>query len=129
MLAAVGAALFAVASAAAAADAPPKPYDFAGAWTSDYGAMSVKQKDADLTATYTSPSGRIAATVKDHTAEGYWLQHYSSRKCATARKGTIYWGRIRFTADAEGKTFAGRYSYCDDAFDARDSGNWAGKRK
>jgi hypothetical protein len=123
------AAALCAAATAAAADTPAKPYDFSGPWHSSAGAVRIEQAGSDLKATYVNPDGHITATVIGRTADGYWMTASPSKhRCAQERDGTRYWGHVRVTAAASGKSFAGRVSFCEDAFDAPGSRKWSARR-
>jgi len=123
------AALSVAASAAMAAEPSSKPYDFSGAWHSAAGGVKIEQAGADLKATYVNPDGRIVATVTGRTAEGYWMTARPSKhRCAEEKDGARYWGHVRFTASASGDSFAGRVSFCEDAYTAPGSRKWSAKR-
>jgi hypothetical protein len=112
---------------AAPAVAAEKPFDFTGSWLTTEGITPFTQSGAALKGTYPLKGGRISATVTGNTAEGYWAQSDSVHRCAGAKDGSHYWGRVKFTADPGGQTFKGRRNYCDldvskaggDQFDGR----------
>jgi hypothetical protein len=87
--------------------------------------MKMAQAGAKLTGAYTHADGRIVATVKGRVAEGLWFQSSAAERCARPLDGSFYYGRLRFTG--RGRSFAGVWSYCDDA--PGSGGAWTGQRK
>lgn len=47
----------------------------------------------------------------------HWVQDQSDRACATERLGSLHWGRVEWSVQANG-TLSGRWSYCDEALTA-----------
>ncbi len=98
--------------------------DIQGKWQSNWGEIILQQSGNNITGTYTTSNGKIYGVLDGNTLTGYWTQDSASQSCSTAKYGTRYWGRIKFTFD-QFKTFSGNWGYCDDP---PETGGWTGKR-
>ena len=97
---------------------------FGGGWSTSEGDMNLNQNGAHVTGTYGSDNGRIDGQVQGGRVTGYWGEDGSAQQCATQRLGTYFWGRFEWVLAADGKTFEGRWSYCD----AEPGSPWTGRR-
>ena len=57
--------------------------------------------------------GEIAGLMYDGVMEGYWFQDTANKKCAKAKNGTYYWGRV--VLEFSGNDIQGKDNYCDAA--------------
>lgn len=89
-------------------------------WNTSEGTLTAGVQGSTFRGNYDNDNGRISGAVSGNVVDGYWGEDSSGKRCAIARLGTYYWGRIRWEFNNNG--FTGRYSYCDDEF----SGNWNG---
>ena len=127
---AAGVALLLTSAASLAASSP----DIAGRWDTTYGPLDFKVtdiKDAEgvvvgkaATAPYKSEGGTVAGNLEGSSLVGYWHEPESSKKCASQRAGTWYWGRIEFDFNAAVDKYEGRWGYCDEAPER----GWSGTR-
>ena len=87
-------------------------------WETDYGLLTLKGNlsNKSVTGFYYDDSngleGKIKARYVQKVLTGYWLQTNSEKKCSHKKFGTNYWGKITF--QFTGKSFIGKWSYCDD---------------
>ncbi|TXT20228.1 MAG: Dipeptide transport system permease protein DppC, partial [bacterium] len=96
----------------------------AGKWRTSEGELTLVQSGRSVQGSYTSDGGEIVGEVSGNVLEGWWIENGSSERCATAKNGRYYWGRIRWTF--EGGRFTGNWSYCDKP--VAGSGGWNGER-
>jgi hypothetical protein len=120
-----------VAGPAPATDAAPgagSSNGFAGDWESDNGAVSLVASGGHVTGSYTGDGGRLDGVEQDGTLSGYWAEGSSDQPCASERLGTVNWGRFTWTLGADGRSFAGSWSYCDADPATQPGGSWTGTR-
>ena len=108
--------------------------DIAGHWETTFGPLDFTVTDLKddkgavigktAKAPYKEEGGTVSGELRGSTLVGYWHEPESSKKCATQRAGTWYWGRIEFVFDADAKTYAGTWGYCDEAPER----GWSGRR-
>lgn len=104
--------------------APAQSSDFGGQWSTSEGDVVLSQSGDTVSGTYTQDNGRISGEVRSDHLIGYWGEDSSGQRCDTERLGTFFWGRIDWTLAADGKSFTGAYSYCDDD----PNSPWTGRR-
>ncbi len=93
-----------------------EPLSWTGEWNTNWGLMSLTQSGSTVTGAYTHDRGKIAATANGRTITGRWSEYPSY-------KGPTDAGTISFTISADGKTFAGTWTY-----DGGGGGGWTGTR-
>ncbi|MDP8993562.1 MAG: hypothetical protein M3N07_01045 [Pseudomonadota bacterium] len=123
-------ALIAAAPAVAAAQAA----DISGHWETTYGPLvftvtDIRDAQGNVTgkaaeAPYRSEGGTVAGELRGSNLDGYWHEPHSSERCATERRGTFYWGRIRFTFNPAADAYEGVWGYCDETPER----GWTGTR-
>lgn len=91
----------------------------AGEWETDFGKLELQVQGGRVTGTYGPNDGRIEGTVAGNVVQGTWRQN------APGRSGTS-WGTFVLNFSADGRSFTGRWSYCDDY--APGGGTWFGRR-
>ena len=98
-----------------------------GEWLSLSGQLTfVRLGQGDYEGKYVSKGWlRLRGILEGDTFEGHWTGPSAPKACEVARDGSLYWGRVRFTFDAEFTRFDGNWTYCDET---RWSGDWVGKR-
>ena len=99
------------------------PVDIAGKWRNSDSTMTLDQSGRSVTGRYTNDGGEIVGEMNGNVLEGYWIENGANERCATARNGRYYWGRIRWTFT--GDKFTGAWGYCDKP---PTSGDWNGER-
>jgi hypothetical protein len=97
---------------------------FGGGWSTSEGPMSLNQSGAHVTGTYGGDNGRVDGQVQGNRFTGYWGEDGSAQQCGTQRLGTYFWGRVEWVLAADGRSFEGRWSYCD----AEPGSAWTGQR-
>ena len=111
-------------------------------YDTDFGVMTIDRYDRDGAsgryqgaAADGSDSGTFDGLVRpaDHaadgydTVEGYWYQSHASQRCASARNGTYYWGRVQLNFPIESNEFIGFYGHCDGTPLDRWNGTYEGR--
>jgi hypothetical protein len=97
---------------------PAARTDWAGAWETEWGTMTLTQNGSAVTGTYTHDDGRIAGTVSGDTFTGTWNE-------APTRSPPADAGDVEFTIAPDGRSFAGRWRYgSSGAWNT----NWGGTR-
>ena len=103
------------------------PIDASGTWDTSWGAMTLRQEaDGRVTGTYENGASQIDARNTANTIEGYWIEPTSTRRCDTARGGSVHWGRVQFVL-VERDRWVGKYTYCDGPV-GRSAADWDGTR-
>ncbi len=104
---------------------PPPPFlDVAGSWDTTEGSMTLTQDGASVAGRYATGSGEIVGVMEGGILVGIWTQDSAGERCATARDGRHFWGRLRFEF-AEDR-FKGNWSYCDGPLTPE--ATWSGTR-
>jgi hypothetical protein len=107
---------------------PATTNSFNGTWNTDFGQMNLNVNNGQTSGSYTSDNGRIQGVVNGQTLVGYWIEDGSDRKCNTSKQGSFHWGRIEYILGANGQTFNGQWSYCDDPITGSSSA-WNGTKR
>jgi hypothetical protein len=96
----------------------------AGLWDSSEGPLTLAQQGNTVSGSHNkAENGEVAGTLTGNVFDGFWIEDKSDQRCATARNGRYFWGRIRLTFT--GDVFEGKWGYCDGDF----RGPWTGTRK
>ena len=121
------------AATALIAAAPAAP-DISGSWDTTYGPLvfsvtDIRDAQGNVTgkaaeAPYRSEGGTVSGELRGSILDGYWHEPHSSNRCSTQRRGTYYWGRIRFTFNPGADAYDGVWGYCDEAPER----GWTGTR-
>lgn len=89
--------------------------DFSGRWaTKTSGEMRLLQNGDRVDGSYDLNGGRISGAVSGGQLSAIWAQSLSGRRCARQELGSWYWGRLTVNLSADGKSWSGRWSYCDE---------------
>jgi hypothetical protein len=123
-------ALAAVAGGAIAADPTMRkkgePATFIG---SSFGQLVTVIGDDDaLTGTFDN-DGKLKAkgNMDNPTYVGVWTASTSPTQCDAEKDGSSYWGKVTFQMSDAGRTYTGKWGYCDSepdrAFEAKWDGN------
>lgn len=89
------------------------PVRVAGKWRSTEGELTLTQKERAVSGSYPKDRGEIVAEMTGNVLEGYWIEDAANKRCATAKKGRFYWGRIKWIFS--GDRFSGGWGYCEEA--------------
>lgn len=108
--------------------AAAKAQGFGGAWTTNWGRLTLEQNGNQVSGSYDSDGGRMKGEIQGDRMNGFWSENMSDRKCDTAMDGRSYWGRVILTLEPSGGAFKGKWGYCFD--DPATSGKdpWTGTR-
>ena len=58
---------------------------------------------------------------------GFWTADSAPTECDTERSGTSYWGKVTFEMSDAGRTYTGKWGYCDAEPDVTFQAKWDGK--
>ncbi len=94
----------------------PEAATWGGAWSTDWGTMTLSQSGNAVSGTYTHDAGRIEGTASGSTVSGRWSEAPSYAGPSDA--GTFTW-----TLSADGQSFSGKWTY-----DGGGGGSWTGRR-
>jgi hypothetical protein len=96
-----------------------------GLWDSNLeGPLTLVQEGSTVTGTHnTAENGEVVGILSGNVLDGFWIEDMSAQRCATARNGRFYWGRIQMTFN--GDRFDGKWGYCDGDL----TGTFQGSRK
>jgi hypothetical protein len=124
------AAVMALTSAALAADPSIRkkgePATFTG---SSFGELVTKLGDDD-TVVGTFDSGgklRVKGNMDNPTYVGFWTADSAPTECDNERDGTSYWGKVKFEMSDAGRTYTGKWGYCEAEPDVAFQAKWDGK--
>lgn len=107
-----------------AAAQAPRP--LTGAWTSDFGTLTLLDREGEITGSYDTDDGRITGTFDGAVLQGFWIESKSDYTCDTPRMGSRHWGRIRFELNSARTGWTGIWSYCD--YEFLEGNVWNGRR-
>lgn len=98
-----------------------------GDWNSDYGAIHVSQDTGGFRAVYDlATGGYINGRYDGHRMTGIWTHTWSEQSCRIKKDGSDYWGNVEFVFADDGKSFTGKWSYCDEPVGY---GTWNGTKQ
>jgi hypothetical protein len=123
-------ALLAFGTAAFAADPMSRkkgePATFAG---SSFGALVTMIGDDDvLTGTFDNDGKlKVKGNMNDPTYVGFWTASTSPKECESDKDGSKFWGKVTFAMGDAGRTYTGKWGYCDAEPDRSFEAKWDGK--
>ena len=122
----IAAAYVSIAVAIGLAAAGPHHGAVNGVWRqSTYDRLTLHQDKKDhITGVYAFKDGRIEGQVSGRTLTGLWSQSSAGERCDAERLGSHYWGKVKLTASRDGRSFDGKWGYCD----AAPTDGWSGTR-
>lgn len=83
----------------------------AGVWNSSEGVITFRQQGNRVAGRYPNDNGEIVGSINSSLLSGYWIEDNSAQRCATAKNGRYYWGKVELRFS--GSTFTGMYGHCD----------------
>ena len=100
--------------------------------TSTFGTLTDKmiRKDEDMGIDGTFDDGGKIITKENSATdrfEGIWTTPKGEQPCSTEQGGTKNWGKIWFKLSEMGRTFTGKWGYCDKEPDQDFTAKWDGK--
>jgi hypothetical protein len=95
----------------------------AGVWQTSEGSMELTQKGSEVSGPYAQDGGRVFGTLGDNVLQGIWVERDSNVTCDQPRDGSLHWGSITFTFNADVTAFSGAWEYCDGTSGA----SWTGQ--
>ena len=84
-----------------------------GQWSTSEGQMNLSQSNNIVQGKYNQDNGRIKGKLDGTTLTGYWIENSSAQQCSQPMNGSFYWGLITFTMSPDGKSFQGKWNYCN----------------
>jgi len=102
--------------------------DLSGVWKTTTGAMTLRQVGDQVVGRYETPDGAIHGVRRGDVVSGFWTQATANRDCGQERGGSRFWGGFVWRIGADGRRFAGSWSYCDDKPEFASGGVWIGQR-
>lgn len=124
------AAALAAAGGALAADPAVRkkgePATFVG---SSFGELVTKLGDDDTVAGTFDNDGKllVKGNMDNPNYLGFWTAESAPKECDEERDGTSYWGKIAFAMSDAGRTYTGKWGYCDAEPDVAFQAKWDGK--
>jgi hypothetical protein len=90
--------------------------------------VSVLGDDDTVTGTFDNDGKLVVKGNMDNpNYVGFWTASTAPRKCDAERDGLFYWGKVTFAMSDAGRTYTGKWGYCDDEPDHAFQAKWDGK--
>jgi hypothetical protein len=121
--------LIAAASAFAADPAIRKKGEPATFTGSSFGQLVTKLGDDDVvTGTFDNDGKlKVKGNMDNPTYVGVWTASTAPKECDEEKDGSSYWGKVKFDMSDAGRTYTGKWSYCDAEPDTNFQAKWDGK--
>jgi hypothetical protein len=126
----LAAAILLVAASAFAADPAIRkkgePATFVG---SSFGELVTVLDDGDTVLGTFDNDGKLAVkgNMDNPTYVGFWTASTAPKECEEEKDGTSYWGKVTFAMSDAGRTYTGKWGYCDAEPDTDFQAKWDGK--
>ena len=123
-------ALVLVSSSAFAADPAVRkkgePATFTG---SSFGQLVTVLADDDVvTGTFDNDGKlKVKGNMDNPTYVGVWTASTAPKECEEEKDGSSYWGKVTFAMSDAGRTYTGKWGYCDVEPDTAFQAKWDGK--
>ncbi len=103
-----------------------EPATFAG---SSFGQLVTLLGDDDVVTGTFDNDGKLSVkgNMDNPTYVGFWTASTAPTQCDTEKDGTTYWGKIKFAMSDAGRTYTGKWGYCDAEPDHAFQAKWDGK--
>jgi hypothetical protein len=124
-----GAILLLSASAFAADPAIRKKGEPATFTGSSFGQLVTKLADDDVVIGAFDNDGKlnVKGNMNDPTYVGSWTASTAPKECDEEKDGSSYWGKVTFQMSDAGRTYIGKWGYCDAEPDTDFQAKWDGK--
>ena len=121
--------LLASASAFAADPAIRKKGEPATFTGSSFGQLVTKIADDDIvTGTFDNDGKlKVKGNMNSPTYVGHWTASTAPKECDEEKDGSSYWGKVTFEMSEAGRTYTGKWGYCDAEPDTNFQAKWDGK--
>ena len=123
-------ALIAPTSAALAADPSIRTKGEPATFTrSSFGELVTKLGNDDTVAGTFDSGGKllVKGNMDNPTYVGFWTADSAPTECDKERDGTSYWGKLKFEMSDAGRTYTGKWGYCEAEPDVAFQAKWDGK--
>ena len=121
--------LLASASAFAADPAIRKKGEPATFTSSSFGQLVTKiADDGIVTGTFDNDGKlKVKGNMNSPTYVGHWTASTAPKECDEEKDGSSYWGNMTFEMSDAGRTYTGKWGYCDAEPDTNFQAKWDGK--
>ncbi len=119
-----------VAASAFAADPAVRkkgePATFTG---SSFGQLVTVLADDDVVAGTFDNDGKlkVKGNMDNPNYVGIWTASTAPKECDEEKNGSSYWGKVMFAMSDAGRTYTGKWGYCDAEPDTDFQAKWDGK--
>jgi hypothetical protein len=102
-----------------------EPATFVG---SSFGNLVTTIGDEDAVAGTFDKGGKllVKGNMNNPTYVGLWTADSAPKECDTEREGSAYWGKVTFDMSDAGRTYTGKWGYCDAEPDTPFQAKWDG---
>ena len=103
-----------------------EPATFTG---SSFGQLVTKLGDDDVvTGTFDNDGKlKVKGNMDNPTYVGVWTASTAPKECDEEKEGSSYWGKVKFDMSDVGRTYTGKWGYCDAEPDTNVQAKWDGK--
>ena len=103
-----------------------EPATFTG---SSFGQLVTKLADDDMvTGTFDNDGTlKVKGNMDNPTYVGFWTASTAPKECDEEKDGSSYWGKATFAMSDAGRTYTGKWGYCDAEPDTDFQAKWDGK--
>jgi len=100
-----------------------EPATFTG---SSFGQLVTKLGDDDVvTGTFDNDGKlKVKGNMDNPTYVGFWTASTAPKECDEEKDGSSYWGKVSFEMSNAGRTYTGKWGYCDAAPDVEFKAEW-----
>jgi len=102
-----------------------EPATFTG---SSFGQLLTNLVDDDtVTASFDNDGKlKVNGNMNDASYLGFWTASTAPKECDEEKDGTSYWGKVKFEMSDFGRTYTGKWGYCDAEPDVNFQAKWDG---
>jgi hypothetical protein len=96
---------------------------------SSFGQLVTKLADDDMvTGTFDNDGTlKVKGNMDNPTYVGVWTASTAPKECDEEKEGSSYWGNVTFAMSDAGRTYTGKWGYCDAEPDTNFQAKWDGK--
>jgi hypothetical protein len=69
---------------------------------------------------------KVKGNMNDASYIGYWTASTAPKECDEEKDGSSYWGKVKFEMSDAGRTYTGKWGYCDAEPDVNFQAKWDG---
>ena len=103
-----------------------EPATFTG---SSFGDLATKLGDDDKVVGTFDKGGKfvVKGNMDNPNYIGFWTAESAPKECDEEHDGTSYWGKVTFAMSDAGRTYTGKWGYCEAEPDVDFTAKWDGK--